>query len=54
VYGQSVAVLVSRAIFDHLTGNDQSLVQFMRQSPLYGADDIKFDRDSSMNREASL
>ena len=51
LHGQSVAVVVSRAMFERLTGNDQSLVDFMRRSPLYGADDIALDRDDSLTRE---
>jgi prevent-host-death family protein len=51
LHGQSVAVVVSRAMFERLTGNDHSLVDFMRRSPLYGADDIALDRDISLTRE---
>ena len=51
LHGQSVAVVVSRAMFESLTGNDHSLVDFMRRSPLYGADDIALDRDISLTRE---
>ena len=54
VHGQSVAVVVSRSMFERLIGNEQSLVDFMRQSPLYDADDINLERDSSLTREASL
>jgi len=51
LHGQSVAVVVSRAMFERLTGNDHSLVDFMRRSPLYGAEDIALDRDISPTRE---
>jgi len=51
VHGRSVAVLISRPMFDFLTGNGQSLVDFMRQSPLFDADDINLDRDPSLTRE---
>jgi prevent-host-death family protein len=54
MHGQSVAVVVSRSTFERLTGNEHSLVEFMRRSPLYGADDIVLDRDTSLNREVSL
>lgn len=50
-HGQSVAVVVSRSMFDRLTGNDHSLVEFMRRSPLYGAEDIVLERDTSPTRE---
>ncbi len=51
LHGRSVAVLVSREQFDRLTGNEQSLVDFMRTSPLHGRDDIEFERDRSLARE---
>ena len=54
LHGQSVAVLVSRAMFDRLTGNEVSLVEFMRRSPLYGAEDIALERDTSTTREVEL
>lgn len=43
--GRSVAVLVSRELFDQLSGNEQSLVDFMRASPLEGHEEISFERD---------
>ena len=54
LHGQSVAVVVSRALFDSLTGNDTSLVDFMRRSPLYGDEDIQLERDTSLTRELAL
>ena len=54
LHGQSVAVVVSRAMFDRLTGNEHSLVEFMRQSPLIEADDITLERNTSLTREVSL
>ncbi len=51
LHGQSVAVVVSRSMFDRLTGNDYSLVDFMRRSPLYGAEDVVLERDTSPTRE---
>ncbi len=54
VHGKSVAVVVSRELFDRLSGNTESLVQFMRQSPLYGLDEIAFERDTSLTREIDL
>lgn len=54
LHGQSVAVLVSRSMFDRLTGNDLSLVEFMRRSPLYGAEDVNLERDPGVTREVSL
>jgi prevent-host-death family protein len=53
VHGRSVAVVLSREEFDRISGN-QSLVDFMRQSPLYGQDDLNFERDTSLPREVEL
>lgn len=54
LHGQSVAVLVSRETFDRLSLAQDSLLDFMRRSPLYGADDVSFERDSSLTRELTL
>ena len=53
VHGRSVAVVLSREEFDRISGN-QSLVDFMQQSPLYGHDDLNFERDTSLPREVEL
>ena len=50
VHGKSVAVIVSQSQFDLLTANGKDLIEFMRNSPLYGAEDIQFERDSSVTR----
>lgn len=54
VHGRPVAVVISREMFDRLSGNESSLVDFMRASPLYGQDDIEFERDASLPRELDL
>jgi prevent-host-death family protein len=54
LHGRSVAVVVSRAEYDRLAGTGESLVAFMRRSPLYGQDDVDFERDKSLTREAAL
>lgn len=54
VHGRAVAVVISRDLFDRLSGNQASLVEFMRQSPLYGQDDIVLERDQSLPREAEF
>jgi prevent-host-death family protein len=54
VHGRPVAVLVSSELFERLSGNDISLVDFMRQSPLFGSDDVEFERDSSLAREVDF
>jgi prevent-host-death family protein len=54
LHGKSVAVVVSREIFDRLTQTQGSLVDFMRRSPLYGVGDVEFERDGSLTREVSF
>jgi prevent-host-death family protein len=54
VHGKSVAVVLSRELYDRLSGNTQSLVQFMQSSPLYAMDDLEFERDKSVAREVHL
>jgi prevent-host-death family protein len=51
LHGHSVAVVISRELFDRLSGNAQSLVDFMRASPLAGHDEITFERNRSLPRE---
>jgi prevent-host-death family protein len=50
-HGRSVAVVLSSADYARLTGNGQSLVDFMQQSPLVDAPDIDLARDNSSARE---
>ena len=45
VLGKSVAVVVSRDTFDRLSQPQGSLVDFMRRSPLFDADDVSFERE---------
>lgn len=54
VHGKSVAVVVSRETFDRLSQTQVSLVDFMRRSPLYDADDVLFERNNSPTREVSF
>ena len=51
VHGRPVAVVVSPTLFDRLSGNSESLVHFMRKSPLADLDDVAFERDRSLPRE---
>jgi hypothetical protein len=41
-------------MFEKLTGNQQSLVSFMRASPLYAMEDVPLERDKSTTRKVSL
>jgi len=57
LHGKSVAVVLSRELFDQLSGSEQSLVDFMRASPLAGHDEIAFERDrgpDSLPREITF
>lgn len=54
VHGRSVAVVMSRELFDRLSGNAQSLVAFIQQSPLPDSDDLVLERDTSLPREMAL
>lgn len=54
LHGKSVAVVISRETFDRLSQAQNSLVDFMRRSPLYGADDITLERDPSLTRDVAF
>lgn len=54
LHGRSAAVLLSRKTFDQLSGTNQSFLQFMRTSPLFGAEDLIIERDDSVTREIEL
>ncbi len=49
VHGRPVAVVLSPAEYVRLAGTGDSLVAFVRNSPLAGAEDIEFVRDSSLS-----
>ena len=52
--GQPIVVVLAREDYDRLTTPLESLVEFMRRSPLYGSEDIEFPRDQSLNREVEF
>jgi antitoxin Phd len=52
--GEPAVVVLSREDYDRMTQRRESLVEFMRRSPLYGADDVDFPRDRSLTREIDL
>lgn len=55
IHGRSVAVVLSRATFERMSGQRASLVEFMQSSPLTGLDDeLVFDRDQSLTRDLEL
>lgn len=53
-HGRSVAVVLSTVEYRRLTGAEQSLVDFMQHSPLFGTEDIDLSRDASPTREVAL
>jgi prevent-host-death family protein len=51
-HGRSVAVVLSRAAFERLSGQTASFVDFMQASPLAGLDEeLVFERDESPTRD---
>ncbi len=54
LHGRSVAVVISRELFDRLSGNEESLVDFMRASPLYGREEIVFEREKGLPRDVEF
>ncbi len=54
LHGRPVAVLLSRAEFEKLSGRSQSFVAFMRSSPLYDLDKLELDREQTTTRNISL
>jgi prevent-host-death family protein len=55
LHGRSVAVVLSRAAFERLSGQKASVVDFMQSSPLVGLDEeLVFERDTSLTRELPL
>ena len=54
LHGKSVAVVISRELFEKLNGNNESLVDFMRHSALHGMEEIEFERDKSLPRDVEF
>ena len=54
VRGVAAAVVLSEADYERLVGGGESLVEFMRRSPLFGHDDVEFARNGSLAREVEL
>ena len=53
-HGQPVAVVVSQAMYSRLTCNERGLEDLMRFSPLFGSEDLHFERDPSLTRDVPL
>lgn len=54
LHGRPVAVVLSQHAFEQLSGSGKSLLELMQCSPLYGLDEIEFERDRSDTREVAL
>lgn len=54
VRGAPAAVVLSEAEYERLAGTQESLVDFIRRSPLYGQEDVNLSRDQSLTREVEL
>ncbi len=54
LHGKPVAVVLSSEHYKRLTGTDESLVAFMRRSPLYGVEEVQLERDKSRVRKVAL
>lgn len=56
VHGRAVAVVLSRADYLRLSGQQGSLLEFMQASPLAAFDDdeLVFERDAGLTRDVSL
>ena len=54
LHGRAAAVVLSKQEFDRLSKGNISLVEFMRNSPLFGEDDIDLERQQSNTRDISL
>ena len=55
VNGRSVAVVISKAMFDRLSGQRTSLLEFMQASPLSKLPDhFEFQRDNNPDRTVLL
>ncbi len=54
LHGKPVAVVLSREQYEQLTGTGESLVAFMRRSPLYGMDEVDLERVQDLTRDIAL
>lgn len=54
VHGKPVAVLLSSKEFSRLSRRDESLIDVMRRSPLYGLDDLDLEREQTLTRDVDL
>lgn len=53
-HGREIAVVLSKRDYERLTGPGETLVDFIRRSPLRDAEDLDLDRDASPTRDVPL
>ena len=49
-HGQSVAVVISHAMYQRLTNNQLTLSEFIRQSPFFEMEELTFDREQKFDK----
>ena len=54
VRSNSIAVVVSRETFDRLSQRNETLMDFMRRSPLFDADDVVLEHEPGLTREIAF
>ena len=54
LHGRPVAVLLSRSEFEKLSRRGQSFLELMQGSPLFGLDEIEFEREQTVTKDISL
>ena len=52
--GEPAVVVISCEDYSRLMAPKESLVEFMRRSPLHGLDELALERDRSPTREVAL
>ena len=52
LHGQPVTSVISPTPPERLKGNQQSLVEFIRKSPMHGFYDLILERNASLTRES--
>ena len=54
VQSNSIAVVVSRETFDRLSQRNETLMDFMRRSPLFDVEDVVLERKPGLTREIAF
>ena len=54
VHNNPIAFVVSRKTFDRLSQRNETLLDFMRRSPLFDADDVVLEHEPGLTREIAF